>query len=196
MSYGIPTDELTLTDMKEFRKGAKNSGIKRAVALRIAPAEGLQTMPDGSTRHPGLVVRTAQNIADFGCGQEWWLTMPLLVAGAQYSVFATAVPAALTPILANNRVAVFYKVSVETVPGPVSLLSFREGAAAGTTYAVFDLEDIYVKQVPEMYFSEPVVYDPQRVLNVVVTCRLVPPGVAAQVRLGCYIVEPIGPVIS
>lgn len=184
-SYVIPTEELTLTDIKQARADATAAGIKRAMALKIATSED------------GLLVRECDNVIDFGCGVGGWLTMPLLVAGNLYSVFATAVPAALTPVLAVNRIAVFYKVGIETAPTPVDQLNFREGVAAGTTYAVFDLEGLATKLVPDGYFTYFPVYDPQRTLNVVVRCRIVlGVGVQARVRLGCFIIEPTGPVIS
>ena len=174
----IPTDELTLTDKMGFRKQAIEAGLNRALAVGVIP-----------NREQG-VVRHADPVTDFGMVAGGWLTAALAVAGTQYSCFN-----ALTPTLANNRVAVFYAVAVETFPIPINLLAFREGVAAGTTYAIFDVEQLSTMQQQLGYFSNPVVYDPQRVLNVVVTCRIVTAAVA-RVWLGCYIIEPGGPVIS
>lgn len=183
ISYVIPTEEMTLTAQKKMRQLAAEHGIARALAKKVITSES------------EAVVREADNVADFGCGVGGWLTMPLIAAGALYSVFATAVPAALTPTLANTQVAVFYKVNVETVPPPVNLLSLREGAAAATTYAMFDLEGLFTKNLMEGYFTEPIPYDPQKVINIVVTARIAT-GVQARVRLGCFIIEAGGPVIS
>lgn len=174
----IPTDELTLTDKATFRRQAIERGIARAVAVKAIAG------PDQ------CVVRHADPVADFGMAAGGWLTNALAVVGTQYSVFN-----ALTPTLANNRVAVFYAVAIETFPIPVNILAFREGAVAGTTYAQFDLEQLVTMQQQLGYFSEPVVYDPQRVLNVVATCRIAT-AAAARVWMGCYIIEPGGPVIS
>lgn len=140
-------------------------------------------------------VREVDPVVDFGAGVGGWITMPLNAVGTQYSCICTAVPVALTPQLANNRVAVFYKVSVETAGFPVSQLSFREGAVATTTLAVFDLEGLASTLKADGYFTEPVIYDPQKVLNIVVTARIAT-TVFARVRLGCFIIEPGGSVIS
>ena len=183
MSYIVPTNELTLTQQNAAREKAVEAGIKRAIATKAIAGRDQ------------AVVRECDNVVDFGCGVGGWLTMPLLVVGGLYSVFATAVPAALTPTLAVNRVAVFYKVNLEEWPIAVNLLSFREGATAGSTLAVFDLEGLTDKLETEGYFTEPISYDPQRVLNIIVTCRIVT-NLQARVRLGCFIIEPSGPVIS
>ena len=181
----IPSDQLTLTEKARKRQEAVTAGIARAVKkLSLTEKE--------------LVYRQAQNIADFGTvGREQWLTATLAAINTPYSVWTTlAAPAVgLTPALANNRVAVFYSVAVLTVPNPVSLLSFRKGAAAGTTLAVFDLEQIEAQLITEGYFSLPVEYDPQDVLNVIVTSKIAT-GAQAAVVLGCYIIEPVGTTIS
>jgi hypothetical protein len=183
MSYIVPTSELTLTKQEAARDKAVQAGIARAVALKVIgdPKQG--------------IVREADNVGDFGAGVGGWLTMPLLVLGNPYSVFATVVPGAVIPVLAVNRVAVFYKVNIEEAPSPVNQLIFREGATAGTTLAFFDLEGLNTKLEAEGYFTEPVWYDPQRVLNIVVICRIAT-ALQARVRLGCFIIEPSGPVIS
>lgn len=179
MGYVIPTDELTLTDIRNFREGAVEAGLRRAVDLKIVSSKS-------ELRH-----RVAQNIADFGTALDQWNTPALAAVGTLYSVFQ-AIP---TPTLANNRVAVFYKVGVETAPIPVSLLWFQVGAAAGTTKDVVDLEQLAVKLAPDGYLSEPVVYDPQQVLNIRVVCRIAT-GLLARVILGCFIIEPGQQIIS
>ncbi len=182
-SYVVPTEELTLTDIKQLRNDAADKGIMRGMA-KWACGES------------ELLVREADNVVDFGTGPGGWLTMPLAVVGNLYSVFATAVPALLTPALANNRIAVFYKVNLD-MPFPISVdqLLFREGVGAATTYAIFDLEGLATKLVSDGYFTYLPVYDPTRVMNIVVRCRVVT-NAQARVRLGCFIIEPTGPVIS
>ncbi len=150
-----------------------------------------------ATSEDQLLVREADNVIDFGTGPGGWLTMTLAApVGALYSVFATAVPAPLTPALAVNRIAVFYKVGLDMVfPISVDQLLFREGPGAATTYAIFDLEGLATKLVSDGYLTYLPVYDPQRVMNIVVRCRIVT-NAQARVRLGCFIIEPTGPVIS
>lgn len=180
LSTLIPTSDLTLTDRTRLRTAAIAKGIARAIALKVIASED------------EAKVRNLQNIVDIpAIVLDQWNTAPLLVLGTAYSVFQ----AVAAPQLANNRLAVFYKVGVETAPIPVSTLAFREGVAAGTTYAIFDLEQLANSLEPEGYFSEPPVYDPLRVMNIVVTARIAT-GLAARVILGAYIIEPGGPVIS
>lgn len=181
--YLIPTDQLTVAKQEMLRQQAAVAALNRALATHVvaSPAEAL--------------IRDADIVADFGCGVGGWLTMPLAVVGNPYSVFATAVPAALTPQLANNRVAVFYSCWVETPAFPVDQLSFREGATAGSTYAVFGLEVLTTCINGIGWFSEPIYYDPLRVINVVVRARIAT-GVQARVGLGCFVVEPKGPTVS
>ena len=181
--YLIPVDFMSFSDIKSAREKAINAGISAAIKSGAI----------SSADH--CVVREADPVVDFLAGVGGWLTMTLAVVGTPVSVFSSAVPAALNPTLANNRFAVFYSVSVEDFPFPVTQLSFREGVQAGTTYAVFDLESLTTVNQQVGFFSEPVPYEPQRVLNIVVTPRLAT-AAQARVRLGCYIIEPGGPVIS
>lgn len=178
MSVLIPTEELTLTDKKGFRAAAVEAGINRAIAKAIGAREE-------------LVYRQWQNIADAITAAEAWATAALAAVGVNYTVFQ----AIAAPILANNKVAVFYGVGVATVPNPVSRLAFRVGAAAGTTKAVFDLELLDTVLIPEGYFSEPIIYDPQQVLNIVAMARIAT-GLAARVILKGYIIEPLQQTIS
>jgi len=179
MSYIVPSEELTLTDKKQLRNEALEAGIARALKLGLA-----------SSRE-GLIAREPENIADFGTAADQWLTAALTAVGTLFTVFNNIA----TPTLANNKLVVFYKVGVETAPSPVSLLWFQLGAAAGTTKAVFDLEQLVNHLVVEGYFNEPVVYDPTNVLNVRVTCRILT-NLQARVQLGGFLVEPRGQVIS
>lgn len=173
------TEELSISDRAAARRAAIALGVKRAITRGLAGSE------------EGLIARQAENIADFGSAADQWLTGALNVLGTAYTVFNNIA----APALANNKVAVFFKVGVETAPMPVSLLSFRQGAAGGTTFAIFDLEQLINALSPDGYFSEPIVYEPAEVLNVTVTCRIAT-LLQARVQLGCYIIEPIGPTIS
>jgi hypothetical protein len=186
MSVLIPSDQLTLTQKAQLRQNAVTNAIARAVDLKIAPTPAQ------------LSYRQAQNVADFGTvGRERWQTATLAAINAPYSVWTTlAAPAVgLIPQLANNKLCVFWGVALDTAPNPVSMLSFRLGAAAGTTFAVFNLEDLESQLTPEGYFSEPVVYDNNAFMNVIVTSKIATLA-QAQVVLLAYIVEPKGQTTS
>ncbi len=175
----IPKEDCTLGMVQEFKRAAIEKGIERAKTRGIAGSEN------------ELIVRHAENIADFGTALDQWNTAALAVVGTAYSVFQ----AIAAPALANNKVAVFYGVGIEAAPNPVSLLNFRQGAAGGTTYAVYDTEQLVNGLRPEGYFSEPIWYDPSDVMNITVTARIAT-AAAARIQLFCYIIEPKGPIIS
>lgn len=174
----IPRAELSLGDIRGLKDAAIATGLARAQRrLGLSPEQ--------------LIVRQAQNIADFGTALDQWNTAALAVVGTAYSVFQ----AIAAPALATNKIAVFVGCGVETTPNPVSLLNFRQGAGGGTTYAQFDLERLNNLLEPEGYFSEPVIYEPNEVLNITVTARTAT-ALLARIQLMCYIIEPPGQVIS
>lgn len=174
----IPAKELSLGQISEMKMRAIQTGLARAKnRLGLDPGQ--------------LVVREPQNIADFGAALEQWNTAALAVVGTAYSVFQ----AIAAPAVANNQVIVWVGVGVETTPIPASLLNFRQGAGGGTTYAQFDLERLVNLLEPEGYFSEPVIYEPNEVMNITVTARIAT-ALLARVRLMGYIIEPPGQVIS
>ena len=177
-SFIIPKNELTLTDQANMRKAAFNAGMARSVEKRVV------------TNTNELMIRGFQQITDVGAALEQWLTAALAVVGTAYSCFQ-AVPA---PVLAVNKLLVFYKVQVETLPFPVSLLTFRTGGVAGSIIAEFDLEQLYELQEPIGYFSEPVVIEPNQTFSVQVTARIV--AAASRVKFGTFLFEPKGQRIS
>ena len=185
MKILTPTENLTLTDRKAFVEAAIRLGIARALKRGLAGSEN------------ELVIRHLRCLADLGTAIEGWFTAPLLVANTPYSVFQAIGAVGVGVAVPNNNVFVFYKAGVQTpgVPMPVSLLNFAQGAAGGTTYAQFDLEQFANQLIPEGYFSEPVVYEPGEVMLITATAR-VATLLPAAVQLGCLVIEPKGPVIS
>ena len=185
MKVITPTENLTLTDRKAFVDAAIRLGIERALKRGLAGSEN------------ELVIRHLRCLADLGTALEAWLTAPLLVVNTPYSVFQAIGAVGVGVAVPNNNVFVFYKVGVNTpgVPMVVSLLNFAQGAAGGTTYALFDLQQLASQLIPEGYFSEPIVYEPNEVMLITATCAVVT-NLPAEVPLGCLVIEPKGPVIS
>lgn len=174
----IPSDELSLNEKRAAKQAAINLGVAKAISRGIG-GEG------------SLIARPPQNIADFTTPLEQWNTAPLLVVGNPYSVFQNQP----NPLLANNKVVVWFGVICETAPIPVSLLNFRQGAAGGTTYAQFDMEQLVAELRTVGYFSEPIAYEPGEVLNITVTCRIAT-LLLARIQLMGYVIEPVGPTLS
>jgi hypothetical protein len=175
--YIIPADDLTEAKKQQARDMAIAAALERARKTRCITSDA------------EALVRAPEPVTDFGMAAGGWLSAAHAVVGTAVSIFN-----ALTPALANNRVVVFYGFWYESIPLASNLLSFREGAAAGSTYAVFELEELASTMQTRGYFSEPIWYDPQRVMNVVVTPRIVA-GVQRMGLMG-FVIEPRGPVVS
>ena len=170
--------------MTNYRNDAVEAAIARALKLAVAPSR-LQ-----------LTVRGFENVLDAGTAVDQWRTAAIA------AVSTAAVPAAYScfqavaaPVMAATRLAVFYKVMIETVPCPVAVLTFRTGGALGNITAEFDLEQLVNALETEGYFSQPVVIEPNEVWAAQVTGRIAT-GVFARVQLGGYIIEPVGRLIA
>ena len=210
LNFVLPTGSMTLTDQKEYRQGAIAAGIERAADKGIGNISdeipGVANVTNRAVRvqailayllaghvPPSIDIREMQLIVDIpAIVLDQWNTAALAVVGTAYSVFQ----AVAAPVLAANRLAVFYKVGVEAAaPIPVSRLTFRSGGAVGNIIGMFDLEQLVNRLETDGYFSEPVIIDPTATYAVQVTCR-VATGVFARVQLGCFVFEPAGTVIA
>jgi hypothetical protein len=201
---------MTLTDQKEYRQMAIAAGIERAAEKSIGNISddipGVAGVTNRDARVQSILayllsgnvpksidIREMQLIVDIpAIVLDQWNTAALAVVGTAYSVFQ----AVAAPVMAANRLAVFYKVGVETGPPmPVSRLTFRSGGALGNIIGMFDLEQLVNRLETDGYFSEPVIIDPTATYAVQATCR-VATGVFARVQLGCFVFEPAGTVIA
>jgi len=188
VSYAIPTKELSLTDIRSFKSGAIEAGIVTAVEKGIGERNQ-------------LVVREAFPFTDFGAGAVGWTTEwyrnPAIAAIGWGSPFnAGAVPANV-PILPVNRVAVFYKFQDSTPAPMVTAVRFRVGATGASTKASFYIQMPTEGNLePDVYFSEPVVYEPQDSVYIefYYTGAVVAGG--ENFAFGCFIIERVGAVIS
>jgi hypothetical protein len=178
-------------DQKNYRQQAIITGMKHAISKSIGDESDLALIRDGKTPE-SVDVRDAQNILDFGAALDQWNTAALAAVGTNYS----CTQAVAAPTLAANKVAIFYKVGIETVGFPVSRLTFRSGGALGNILAIFDLEVALANRLEaEGYLSEPIVIDPTMTFAAQVMAR-VATAVLARVQLGCIIIEPAGQVIA
>jgi hypothetical protein len=207
--YIIPTGSMSQSKQEDYRIKAIAAGIARAHEKKIGSIDdgeisGFSDLGTAEQRVSAVLrflqtggwprafdVREAQPLTDFGTALDQWNTAALAVVGTAYSCHQ----AVAAPALAANRLAVYYKVGVETVILPVSRLVFRMNAANGNIVAVFDLEQLVNRLETDGWFSEPVVIDPSQAHAVQVLCRIAT-GVLARVQLGCYIVEPAGTLIA
>ena len=185
MSFAIPVDELSLAKIEGFRQKAMDAALKRAINLKLASA-----MDE-------LVFREAYPHTDFGFPAGTGYTNETYITGAAVvntwtSVFDTAA----VPQLGNNKIAIFYKI-VDLAAAPAcAAVRFRLGATGATSLGWFQLEQfINVKLTPEVYLSEPIVYNPSQWLFIEFYPRA---AVAVSERLGfgCFIASPLGEEIS
>ena len=193
MSYPIATSELTLTDIKTFKNAAIQAGIKRAMDLRIAQSDR------------ELVVREALPFTDFGNNALGWTTEwyrgPVIAAIGWGSVFNAGAVPAFVPQLARTKVAVFYKFSDYTAAPMISAIRFRQGANAASTLGTFDVQlPTNSKLEPDLYFSEPIDYDPEDWVYIeAYYMGAVPAGIVGageNFAFGCFIIERVGGNVS
>jgi len=187
MSYPIPTNELTLTDIRGFKEGAIRAGISRALALGIARVE------------EELVVREAHPGTDFsapgavGWTNEYYITQGAAAALAWALVFDTNAVCQL----ARTSVAVFYKIADAAEDPVTTAVRFRVGLTGATTKASFFIQQfIDIKLEPEVWLSEPVVYDPEDWLFIEHYGRAATAAGGEELSFGCFIVERTGGTIS
>jgi hypothetical protein len=179
MSYLIPADQLTLSDIKGFKQSAQAAAFAR-VQAKMGMAVNEQQL------------RQWLNMLDAAPAPlEQWNTAALAVIGTPYSVFQNQA----TVTLPANKLAVFWGVSIETIPLPVSRLQFRSGAAAGNLLADYDLEPLADAQNVVGFFNQAVVMDPQFTFACNVICRIAT-GAVGRVKLLNYVFEPIGQTIA
>lgn len=213
-NYLINSEDLSLSDKKEYKMNALAAGLERCEVKGIgnlhADISGLQNIPAAAQsqrvkaiyeyiktgRFPDTVDQrelvTGPARTDFvvATALDEMVTAPLAVVGVAYSCFQ----AVAAPQLLINRLVVFWGVSIETVPIPASHLLFRTGGAAGNVQAMFDLQSQNTRLAYDAYFSEPIVFDPQEVFAVQVLCRIAT-GAAARIHLHNFLFGPAGQTV-
>lgn len=189
MSYAIATKELTLTDRKGFVAGAIEAGLAAAIGAGI-----------GTRRN--LVAREAMPFVDFGqpAGVGWttdWYRGPAIAAAAWGSVFNSGVVPAFAPTLLRTKVAVFYKFQDSSAAPVITALRFRVGATGASTKATFFTQmPTQGNLEPDVYFSEPVVYEPDDVLFIEAYYNAAVLLAVEQFSFGAFVIERVGPNVS
>jgi len=178
MSYTISPSELSLADRKAYLAQCQEAGIKRAMdKMGVARGE--------------LVVREALPLTDFP--GAW--TAEYYISGAVAAGWMFAGDGAAVGVLPVGRVAVFYKAADASANPLFTAVRFRVGATGASTKALFYFQlPIDNKLESDLYFSEPIVYDPQD--NVFIQAYARGAGPAEELSFGCYIIEKLGANIS
>uniref|UniRef100_A0A6M3M6R3 Uncharacterized protein n=1 Tax=viral metagenome TaxID=1070528 RepID=A0A6M3M6R3_9ZZZZ len=212
-NYLINSEDLSLSDKKNYKMAAIAAGIERCAVKNVgspnADIPGLQAIPESKHNDRTNLIRSliatgewprsidmrelapgpAAVRTDFAVPTVLAeaLTAPLAVVDTWYSCFQ----AVAAPQLLVGKLAVFWGVSIETVPIPVSYLEFLRGT---NVQAVFDLQTQNTRLAFNAFFSEPVVFDPQDTFTAQVLCRIVAP--ASRVHLHNFLFEKAGDVIA
>ena len=211
-NYLVMSNDMTLTDKKEYRLNALAAGLERC---------GLKSIGDINADVPGLAadpvadkdarVTQIKNYIQTGAwpktidqrelapltdlvvptALDSWLTAALAAVGTAYSCFQ----AVAAPQLIVGKLMVCYGVSVHTPLLPVSRLIFRRGGVAGNIQAQFDMEPMGIRLETDAFFSEPVVIDPNDVFAIQVLCRTAT-AVAAEVHIHNFLFEGSGQVVA
>jgi hypothetical protein len=197
MSYVVATNELTLADIRNYKQGALNAGV--AVAQRRGIGDSLydaQNNPKGN-----LISRAAFPFTDFGNGGLGWVTEnytnPAIAAVGWGSVFSAGALPANAPQLANNKVAIFYKFANTTAIPLTTAIRFRIGNQGSSTKGSFYLQlETEAKLEPDVYFSEPVVYEPQDFIYIEAWYTAAVGAGAQTIPFGAFIIERLGPTVS
>lgn len=177
-SYLIAMEDTSVSDRRQFRQNAIDSAVQKAINAGIAQSRSQ------------LTVREFERVRDAGAGTTQWLTAALAVVATEYSCFA----AVAAPTLASNKVAVFYGMSLNTIPINISLLRFRLGGAAGNMIGEFDSSKIQAAEQMIGYFSTPMLIGPTDIFAASVMC-VVASLVAENVVLYGFTLEPKGQTI-
>lgn len=214
-NYLVNFEDLSLMDRRKLKVNALAAGLERCGVKSIGEVNadilGLENIPDSEKKrrvaHIAAFIETgawprsidqrelatgpALNDLAVATALDEMVTAPLAAVGGAVSCFQ----AVAAPQLLVGRLCVFYGVSIETVPIPVSYLLFRKGGVAGNIQARFDLQTQDTRLAYDALFSEPIVYDPQDVFAVQVICKIAT-GVAARVHLHNFLFEPAGTTIA
>ncbi|MDD5060780.1 MAG: hypothetical protein PHN44_00670 [Candidatus Marinimicrobia bacterium] len=197
MSYSIATNELTLADIRGYKAQAINAGV--LVAQRRGIGDSLYDARDNPKGN--LTVRAGFPFTDFGNGAMGWLTEnyvnPAIAAVGWGSVFSAGALPAFAPQLANTKVAVFYKFANTSAIPLTTAVRFRIGNQGSSTKGTFYLQlETEAKLEPDVYFSEPVVYEPQDFIYIEAWYTAIVGAGGQTFPFGTFIIERLGPTVS
>ena len=213
-NYLIMSNDLTLTEKRDYRMTALAAGLERCGVKGIGNVEGdipgLENIAATDKAKRVALIKSyistgqwAESIDQrelapatdlvVAAAQDSWLT----AAFAAGNAFYTCLNALAAPQLLQSELMVCYAVSVESVAPlmPASRLVFRRGGAAGNIQAQFDMEPMGVRLEPDAFFSEPVVIDPQEIFSITARCRAIT-GIGEIVHVHNFLFENAGNVIA
>ena len=185
MSYAIPVEELSISKIEAYRKSAKQAMLERArVKLGVSSMEE-------------LTFRELLPATDLGVGANGYTNETYLTGAIGVNAWTSVYDTANVPQLPNDRGIGFYKITYEEVAPTITAVRFRVGATGATTKAVFFVEPFLpIKLTPEVYLSEPIVYDPNDWVFIECYSRVAIGAAGHHLGFGCFVAEPVGGNVS
>jgi hypothetical protein len=122
---------------------------------------------------------------------------PAIAAAGWGSVFSAGALPANAPQLATNKIAIFYKFANTSAIPLITGIRFRIGGQGSSTKASFYLQlETEAKLEPDVYFSEPVVYEPQDFIYIEAQYTAAVAAGGQTIPFGAFIIERLGPTVS
>ena len=212
-NYVINTEDMSLTDRRNYKLTAIAAGIERcavkAVGSPSSDIPGLEAIPTAQKAQRVQLIRTyieggnwprsidTRELAPGPAAVRSDFAVPTALAESVTAALAvvdtwyTCFQAVAAPQLLVGKLLVIWGISIETVPIPVSYLQFLRGT---NVQAVFDLQTQNARLAFDAFLSEPVVFDPQDTFAAQVLCRIISP--AARVHLHNFLFEKAGDTIA
>lgn len=183
----LPVDELSLNEMRTFRKNAKEKAVSEALKLSLA------TGPEQLDAR-GIMPQTDMGLpaATPGYAAEVFVT-GAIAATTWTSVYSTG----LVAQLGRRKVLVIYGVFDATPGALITAVRFRVGPTGTSTLGVISLEPLLpIKQTPEAYLSEPIIYTPDQWMDIQCYASAAIPAAGERLGFRGYVVEPVGENVS
>lgn len=186
MSYGIPRDDLSLAERREYRSKAQAACIAKALKLAYA------------TNKDGLDVRGIFPATDMGAPAGSGYTNERFITGALViNTWTSVYDTGNVAQLGNRKVLVIYKiVNLDAIPN-IRAVRFGIGPTRTSMLAWFQVDvDINVQLTPEVYMSEPVVYTGDQWMSIEAYANPAVPAAGEQLGFVGYVAEPVGDTLS
>lgn len=168
---------MSIEDRRFARSSAQKWLVDSAAELRVRFNE------------KDLLIRDILPATDVGlAATDDWLIAGAGVAGTELQYIATQ--------LAVDRIIVFYGIQTTMAVPSISHVRMTQGAASATTRGEYQLEQLYGRQEPVGFLSEPVGFLRQETPRVMVMPRLAFVVNSERLQLLGRVLEPIGGIIS
>lgn len=185
--FALPVSELSLNEMRNFRRRAKTDAVSEAMRLALATSER------------ELVARGIFPATDMGTPAGNGYTNEAFITGAiAANTWTNVYDTGNVAQLGRRKVLVIFSVFNVTPMPRVTAVRFRLGPTGTSTLGWIHTEALIdVKETPELYLSEPVVYTPDQWMDIEVYSRAAIPAADGE-RIGFrgYVVEPVGETVS